>query len=533
MYREADGTWRHHNGPLPSLLGQMPEQTQEPARPFGSSALIDPSHGAPSSPIEHAFQNQYQFALRAVGAGTPQRSIPIDPALLPLPGGTDLDLRDPSIVAEARGLKAADKVAGSRRNGKERADPKGKKRKHISSDSEDDGKVAPKRGRPAGSGNYGTDGTKKLLDLVQELLPVGQKGWKLVERAYNKWAVHCGKSKRSQSSLEHKYKGYLKMKKPTGSATCPPEVKRAHEIEDLINQRVGTRDLSDSEFDSDSEAGASDNDIEIIEHPSASIRTAVAQRVPTPPLRRKSRATGTTDLANKLAHAFDPEAQKARDDARAQRTFENTQILTLSQQLRDAQGVAESLRTQNGILQNRVHDLERAHDRAELKLELLGMTGGGGGVANRGRSRRRSPPRRSHKNEPGLQRVRGKIRCERLYPDGGAMTYWASDPSTDDDDYWKSDRENEPYPYETFQEYKPRSRSHTTTSHRPISRRRTPTPGPSRPRDPPSTAPTFFGRQPSISPSRPTVTGNAVELVVTPRRGPAMALVISPAAPKN
>jgi hypothetical protein len=37
------------------------------------------------------------------------------------------------------------------------------------------------------------------------------------------------------------YFQYLRQKKPTGSASCPPEVKRVHEIEDLTNQRVGTR----------------------------------------------------------------------------------------------------------------------------------------------------------------------------------------------------------------------------------------------------------------------------------------------------
>ncbi|KAJ7503866.1 hypothetical protein B0H11DRAFT_565212 [Mycena galericulata] len=509
----------------------MPNQIQTSAKLSGSSSLHDKSNGGPDSPIEHAFPNQFQFALRPIAASPGQHQVPIDPALLPLPGGADLDLRDPSSVAQARGLKPAEKVAGSRRNGKERADVKAKKRKHASSDSEDDREPGPrKRGRPAGSANYGADGTKKLLDLVEQLLPVGQKGWKSVEQAYNKWAVPNGKSKRSQSSLENKYKGYLKLKKPTGSGTCPPEVKRAHEIEDLINQRVGTRHLSDSEFGDDSDPGSSGNDVEVIEHPTAAVRTAIAQRVPTPPLRRKTHHT-STDLANRLAQAFDPDTQKAREDARAQRTFENTQILTLSQQLRDAQGVAENLRTQNTILQNRIHELERAHDRAELKLELLGMTGGGsdrGRHQSRGRSRRRSRlfGHRSHRNEPDLQRVRGKVRY----------------PSTDD--YEDDDNENE-NPYDTFDYQRRRSRSHNTASYRPISRRRTPTPGPShRPRSRrtptpgPSRpiAPTFFGRQPLISPPRPTastVTGNAVELVVTPRRGPAMALVISPAPQNN
>jgi hypothetical protein len=57
---------------------------------------------------------------------------------MPLPGGADLDLRDGPTIANAIGLKRAEKVAGSRRKGKERAEPKGKKRQCASSDSEGD-----------------------------------------------------------------------------------------------------------------------------------------------------------------------------------------------------------------------------------------------------------------------------------------------------------------------------------------------------------------------------------------------------------
>ncbi|KAJ7185145.1 hypothetical protein B0H12DRAFT_1246749 [Mycena haematopus] len=119
----------------------MPEHS---AQLIGHAPLNDRSRGGPSSPIEHAFapQPEYQFTLRPVQSGTPQASIPIDPALLALPGGADLDLRDGPTITNAR-------------------------------------------------------------------------------------------TSTSRS------------KKPTGSASCPPEVKQAHEIEDLINQQVGTRELSD------------------------------------------------------------------------------------------------------------------------------------------------------------------------------------------------------------------------------------------------------------------------------------------------
>jgi hypothetical protein len=179
--------------------------------------------------------------------------------------------------------------------------------------------------------------------------------------------------------------------------------------------------------------------------------------------------------------------------------------MTVNQQLRDAQAVVEGLRAQNTILQNRVHDLERACDRAELKLEMVRMTQGRGGT----RERRRA---RSPKREP--------VRCERLYPDGGRMTYWVSAQSTDDD----GDDENI-NPWDTFND----EHSHV------VSHRQTPTPGPSRlPASPPPTSSGVRSAFTSNTYEPPSmVSGNAVELVMTPHRGPAVAVVISPAAQKH
>ncbi|KAJ7615071.1 hypothetical protein DFH06DRAFT_1367832, partial [Mycena polygramma] len=420
---DARQPWVPYHGPLPQLtqgpVAQAPQFTQPPP-PF-----LDSNRGAPNSPIEHAFAEQYQFALRPVQSGFAPQPIPIDPALLRLPrDGPDL-----------RKAKPAGKVGGSRHK------DKGKKRQRDSSASGRDSEPAAKRGpgRPQGSANYSKEDISNLFDFVGVELPVGQKGWKEVHRRYRKYAAQNHRPERAPKALESKYKQYLKQKKPTGDAACPPEVKRAHELENLINERVSTRDLSDSEFDDDSDAGSSDDKVEVVDRPRQC--TAVARRNPTPPLRCKSRPSGA-DLANQLANAFDPAAQQGRDDARSARC-ENTQMLTVAQQLRDLQGVTESLRSQNSVLQNHIHDLERARDRSELKLELLQMTKGDD--RERGRSRRPShhsrrpsppPPRlhRSHKHTPGIDRVNGKIRCEQQYPDGGAMTYFLSDPSSGDED---------------------------------------------------------------------------------------------------
>ncbi|KAJ7867674.1 hypothetical protein B0H14DRAFT_2730640 [Mycena olivaceomarginata] len=542
LYRDAQGHWLPYNGPLPSQQQAMSEHT---AQQLGHIPANDRSRGGPSSPIEHAFAPQvhtyfplYIFILHTAPCPKqhPAGPIPIDPALLPLPGGADLNLRDSPTIANAIGLKRAEKVGGSRRKGKERTDPKGKKRQRASSVSDNDSEPIAKRGRPQGSANYGKEDVRKMFDLVAELLPLGQKGWKEVERRYNKWAKQNGRAERPPKALENKYKQYLRQKKPTGSGTCPPEVKRAHEIEDLINQRIGTRELSDSEFDDRSDDGLLDDDIEVVE------RTTIARCAPTPPLPRKSRARGT-DLANKLANTFDPEVQKDRDEARARRSFENTQILTLSQQLRDERATTETLRSENNILRNRIHDVEQALERVELRNEMMSFAGG-----HRGRSPRRprhSPRLRrsrplgyhSHKRDPGIERVNGKIRY----------------PSTDD--YDEDDEEENHSPWDAFDvPCRPRSRhmgsrhpiSRRRTpsagpSHRRISRRHTPTPGPSRlpallPSPSPPPAPFSFLHSANTVDTHvpaPSITGHAVELVLTPQRGPAVALVISPTKQPN
>jgi hypothetical protein len=188
----------------------------------------------------------------------------------------------------------------------------------------------------------------------------------------------------------------------------------------MINQRAGTRDLSDSEFDG-GHASSDDSSIEILDSSSSRVHTAVAHRAPSPPLRRNGRMNAP-DLVNKLTHAFDPEAQKARDAERSQRSFQATQMLSLTQQLRDAQAANEGLRNQITIMQGHTHDVERARDRAELRLEMVEGASGRGFGANQSQFKGRSD----------VVRRDGKIRCEIFYRDGGACTYWMSDPSDDE-----------------------------------------------------------------------------------------------------
>lgn len=91
------------------------------------------------------------------------------------------------------------------------------KRKHeelsstsgSNSDDTDDEPPAKKTthgGRHAGAGNYGNAELKKLLDLTQKELPLGQNGWKHIHAKYATWADKHGYSSQDVKSLEAKFK---------------------------------------------------------------------------------------------------------------------------------------------------------------------------------------------------------------------------------------------------------------------------------------------------------------------------------------
>ncbi|KAJ6529398.1 hypothetical protein B0H19DRAFT_532533 [Mycena capillaripes] len=271
----------------------------------------------------------------------------------------------------------------------------------------------------------------RFLKIVERKLPLGHKAWKGVAVSYNKWAGDNERPERDVKSLETKYKQLLKKKKPTGDGDCPPDVKLAHHVDTLINQRADTCELSDSEFD-DAGAGdvSSDDVVEVV--PSASsTRTAVARRAPTPPLRHPR--MNAPELVTQLSKVFDPKAARARETDRAERSFQTTHMFTLSQQLRDAQTANENLRNQLSAMQIQLHDAQRGRELAELKLQMF-QTGSVFGSASMGPSTGRRSRAAIYKENPDFVREDRKVRCERIFPDGGACTQWFSDLSSDDDE---------------------------------------------------------------------------------------------------
>ncbi|EDR09762.1 uncharacterized protein LACBIDRAFT_325546 [Laccaria bicolor S238N-H82] len=222
-------------------------------------------------------------------------------------------------------------------------------------------KPIAKRGRCTGAGNYTEGDLSQLLALIEDELPIGQRGWKKVHERFAKWAKKNNRPERDCKSIETKYKQLIKPGKPTGSGKRPETVTKALKIEQMINERAGTRDLNDSDFDNTGE-------VEIVGGPVTNDSTLHAV---TP--RRMHTSAPTLELVQTLSKAFDLATQQSHKEDRASRSMQTTQFLTISQQLRDANATIESLRNEVSRLCNRFHDAEQARDCAELKLELMGM----------------------------------------------------------------------------------------------------------------------------------------------------------------
>lgn len=128
----------------------------------------------------------------------------MDPSQVRLPDDNENDF-PPAHVLLKNMAEPASRVAGCRHS-----DSKGKgKRRSASSPIPSSLKLPPKRhkvsavessastlqkkrGRKEGSGNYTTDDLDALMDILEERLPIGGKGWNTSTDDFNEWARENG-----------------------------------------------------------------------------------------------------------------------------------------------------------------------------------------------------------------------------------------------------------------------------------------------------------------------------------------------------
>ena len=175
----------------------------------------------------------------------------------------------------------------------------------------------------------------------------------------------------------------VRTEKPTGRADCPPEIDRAHAVEAAMNEKAGTRDLDDKDI-IDTEALDTSDDENLPPTPfpiplppkgckaktEAGNNTGPVVRRVASTLMRAQPKNDAHSLLKTLSNALDPNAQLVRTQERTTHSFQMAQVLTLSNQLRDAQAIIETLHGQLSVCECERNTAERRADRSEM-LALL------------------------------------------------------------------------------------------------------------------------------------------------------------------
>ncbi|KAF9043916.1 hypothetical protein BJ165DRAFT_1528500 [Panaeolus papilionaceus] len=375
--------------------------------------------------------------------------------------------------------RPAPKVAGSRRSSPPPSSKSKGKQKAINNVSSTlkrkakalVGREAKKfKGRSTGSPNFSAEDIDALLEIAEEKLPLGGKGWESAADEYTDWAELNSRPVRTAKSLELKFKQLVKTTKPTGNAECPPHILRAHEIDNLMNEKAGSRDLDDDDIvdagdvddtieltdgddDNDDEQGpppsqknarpakeASKVKKEKLEGPVA--RRPLADRLNTAILASGSARSATRStnqgILSVISGALDPQARRARDQEHLVASMQTAQIHQLSSQLRDTQRQLDSVRNQLVEAERRFNAAERRADRAEM----LGMIQTGSSAPpstpHQNPSMYSSQPRRntsdsSTNNSSTSQPRRRRFRQEIYFAGGGQSTRWVGGSDDDDD----------------------------------------------------------------------------------------------------
>ncbi|KAK0489863.1 hypothetical protein EDD18DRAFT_1359204 [Armillaria luteobubalina] len=313
----------------------------------------------------------------------------VDPVHVPLLDGEADDFPSASRLLPTVAHPAI-KVAGT-----QHSDPKGKRwadillpvalskliKKHKANDPELLGSQAKKKkGKREGAGNYCSNDLDMLCDVLEMWLPLGGKAWNSVTDEFNAWAHENGHPTRAAKSLEAKFKQLVKTSKLTGDAECPPHVERAHEIEDLMNDKAGSRDLDDNEIiDVDNVHESSDEEnIPVkkstilvqppIQGPIAchSATDYLTNSVNTGP----HQCNNAQDILQNISSVLSPDAQLACSEEFLTRSMQTTQIFTLTALNRDLQNRIDQLQSDLATAKWAHNEAEHRADRSEMMCML-------------------------------------------------------------------------------------------------------------------------------------------------------------------
>ncbi|ETL84226.1 hypothetical protein L917_15914 [Phytophthora nicotianae] len=105
-------------------------------------------------------------------------------------------------------------------------------------------------GKNSGNTNYTMNEIDRLLDLVEQALPLGRDEWERLGANYNAGRSR-GSPEREFESLRRKFKVLYSTRKPTGMPDMPPHIKRAKELKKAIDGKANVVELDDDADDDD------------------------------------------------------------------------------------------------------------------------------------------------------------------------------------------------------------------------------------------------------------------------------------------
>ena len=94
-----------------------------------------------------------------------------------------------------------------------------------------------KRSSRADVQNYSSEDTNALLDLAELHTPLGHNHWAMVAEGFKAFSIENDRPFRDLDSLRNKFDKLCNSKQPTGSADCPPAVRRAKKLLATSNVR--------------------------------------------------------------------------------------------------------------------------------------------------------------------------------------------------------------------------------------------------------------------------------------------------------
>ncbi len=172
----------------------------------------------PNNSSEHDYPDHYASDPPSISAlQPPEVQAPLTPAatssraVIEQPADKQKKRTSPtnpdSSGTKKRFKPAAPKAEDGKSMGKDKGKGKGKAKPKEDDEDEDgcEDDAGPRSGRQTGSRNYSQADIKILLDVVEEVLPIGADMWACATKLFNQQAKKIGRPTREQKPLKTKF----------------------------------------------------------------------------------------------------------------------------------------------------------------------------------------------------------------------------------------------------------------------------------------------------------------------------------------